>query len=183
MDITLNIDKAREIQGWMNDKELEFLAERASKSLSIVEFGCYKGRSTRAMADNMPDYAKLYAVDPWNGTYFADDGSVHDIKTDVYEEFEHNLRDHIEKGRVIPFKTHSKDFLKSVGADFVFIDGDHRFLEVLNDIKIALTLLRKSGIIAGHDFTHNDWPGVRHAVEFSFKNDFKVVESIWWRKV
>lgn len=179
----MNIEKAQQIHGWMNDRELEFLAERASKSLSIIEFGCYKGRSTRVMADNMPEYGKLYAVDPWNGTYFTDDGSVSNINTDVHEEFGHNLIDHIEAGRVIPFKIHSKDFLKHIGADFVFIDGDHRFLEVLNDIKIGLSLLRKDGIIAGHDFTHSDWPGVRKAVEHSFKKDFHVIESIWWKQV
>ena len=180
----MNLERALEIDGWMAPDELQWLAETASKSKTVVEFGCYKGRSTRAMADNLPEFGRIYAVDPWNGTYYSDNGNVHEgINTDVYDEFENNLRDHIIADRVVPFKSHSKNFLRNIKANFVFIDGDHRFLEVLNDIKIGLGLLKDEGIIAGHDFIHTaDWPGVRKAVEQIFGKDIKLVNSIWWRQ-
>ena len=35
--------------------------------------------------------------------------------------------------------------------DFIFIDGDHRYLSTFQDIKSTLPLLKPGGILAGHD--------------------------------
>lgn len=173
----MDITRALNIEGWMNEDELKFLANTARSSELIIEFGCYKGRSTRALADNTN--GQVLAVDPWNGTYIADNGSKHGIDTNVYEYFKKNLQDKIDDGTVIPIKTFSHDFYTSRIPDFVFIDGDHRYASVLGDIGLAMELMKKGGILAGHDYTHGDWPGVKKAVDQIFPK-INLVDSIWW---
>lgn len=175
------INKALQIPGWMSHSELNWLADRARDSIIIIEFGSYLGRSTRALADNTNGV--VYAVDPWDGTYYNNDGSVADwVNTAVFDVFSDNLRDHIETGRVIPIKNYSWAFKERVRADLIFIDGDHRYDEVKNDICNGLRFIKSGGIISGHDYSHKTWPGVKQAVdELLGKVDH--CDSIWWTKI
>lgn len=182
----MNIDKAKAIDGWMSENELKFLANQAASAQVIVELGCYKGRSTRALADNTT--GRVYAVDPWNGIYISNDGKTHSIKTDVYSDFYTNNKDHILSGRIVPMKCFSTELLVQFpqlmfpGAplvDFFFIDGDHREEIVTFDMELGFRMLRKGGILAGHDYGHWDWPGVKTAVDKRFPK-VNLVDSIWW---
>ena len=58
----INITQALQIQGWMSEPELYWLAEQARKPITIVEAGSYCGRSARAIADNMHE-GTLHCVD------------------------------------------------------------------------------------------------------------------------
>lgn len=59
--------------------------------------------------------------------------------------------------------------------DFVFIDGDHSYEGVIQDIRAYLPKVRKGGIIAGHDYcslsdagAFDEMPGVARAVSECF---------------
>lgn len=163
----------------MEHDELAWLAIQASKARYILEIGSHRGRSTRAMADNTKGF--IHAVDPWEPTYFKDDGTPLGNSFDVYPQFEQNLKEHITSGRVAPFKMHSIDFFAPISYDLIFIDGDHRYSAVKNDIKLGLDCINPKGIIAGHDYTHNDWPGVKKAVDEFFGTRVKrAADSIWF---
>lgn len=73
--------------------------------------------------------------------------------------------------------------------DLIFIDGEHSYEAVKNDIEAYLPLVRKGGIICGHDYLEFNQPGygVNKAVEemfdvFALEDD--VLENgklkIWW---
>jgi predicted O-methyltransferase YrrM len=175
----MNLDKALKISGWMSEKELEFLAQLASTSALTVEVGAHRGRSTRAMADNTDGV--IYVIDPWVKDYFYDDGRLVPERMDVFPEFCDNLEDHIHLShKVVPIKKYSDEVLSDELPEKVnvfFIDGDHRYNQVMSDIKLAMRMT--SGIIAGHDYTHEHWPGVREAVGNSFET-INIVDSIWW---
>lgn len=51
--------------------------------------------------------------------------------------------------------------------DFVFIDAEHTYEGVRDDIAAWYPKLKKGGIMAGHDFSHK-WPGVERAVGEAF---------------
>lgn len=175
------LEKARLIQGWMNEAELDWLSKYARISNIIVEFGSFQGRSTRALADNLPENGKLYAVDTWGGRSFKEDGSQLNVTTlDDMKVFCINLRDHIDSGRVIPTCCKAKHFVMKEKADMVFIDADHRYAAVMEDIQKAMELLRNGGIISGHDYNRDDWPGVKRAVLDSFASPVQTCDSIWW---
>jgi predicted O-methyltransferase YrrM len=179
----LNLDRARSIVGWMTDPELEFLAKTARNSDIIVEFGCYCGRSTRAMLDNTK--ALLFAVDPWVPEYYDKNGKpLNILRPDAYECFRQNVSEYISSGQCEIIRCKSGEF-PEIGrgfASFVFIDADHRFEEVIRDIHLARKLVAKGGIIAGHDYGRDDWPGVKQAVDLIFPESQKVA-SIWWVKM
>lgn len=177
----LMLERAKAIDGWMSNSELEWLARMAKGKTVIIEFGCYMGRSTRALADNSSGL--VFAVDPWTDEYFDKDGKKAKIlRTDSYEQFKANLADVIRSGQVEMIRCKSSEFpmIEEGIADFVFIDGDHRYEEVKKDILIAQKLVRFGGVIAGHDYTYvSDWPGVKQAVD-EFYPDVNQCDSIWW---
>jgi predicted O-methyltransferase YrrM len=179
--------RARAIDGWMSDAELRWLANAARSCRLIVEVGCYKGRSTRALADHCPGV--VYAVDPWDGGYLNDDDTqarwLDTRKARL--DFERNLADHLKSGRVIQVISRFDDAMprleREVGtgrADLVFIDGDHRYEAVLEDIALARQLVRPGGTLGGHDYTHPSWPGVKQAVAQAYGSTIRLCSSIWW---
>lgn len=174
----MNIDNALKIGGWMSETELQWLAREASRYTAIVEFGSYHGRSTRALGDNTKGV--VFAVDPWNGDYFQENGAnMEVVNTYALPAFKNNLRDLIEKGIVVPRRGFSYNFKPPYPVDMVFIDGDHRYETVIKDIKHALTISKPGALISGHDYGHPTWPGVEKATKELFDN-VSVVDTIWW---
>lgn len=182
--MNVNIEKARGIRGWMSDLELFFLAKMAKQSQVIFEIGSYMGRSTRAMADNTAGI--IYAIDPWKGNVLTEEGNIaFDVGPDIYNTFYCNLSAYVNNGRVImcPYKFNEwpgNDHPDNYRPDFIFIDGDHRYHNVVSDINLALKFNPK--IIAGHDYSLHFWPGVQKAVDEIFP-DAQFVETIWWKQL
>lgn len=162
----------------MTERELTWLASQARNAKVIVEFGCFYGRSTRALADNTNGI--IYAVDPWNGDYPGETGeALKNINTYVYPNFKQNLKDHIESGRVKPVRAYSNDYVGDDNSvDMLFIDGDHNYKTVKDDILHALQLVRPGGIICGHDYDTQGWPDVKRVVQEIFSN-VEVEDTIW----
>lgn len=173
---------AATIEGWMSEQELVFLSQIARDKKVIVEFGSHCGRSTRALADNSPANARIYAVDPWSGEYKNAEGKDWNVLGGSrFDDFRANLNDHLLSGKVIPVRKLSTDFaLVGDEADLVFIDGDHQYETVLADIRNALRWTKRGGIIAGHDYNHESWPGVAQAVTKMFGKNFQVIGTIWY---
>jgi predicted O-methyltransferase YrrM len=172
-----DIVRASTIGGWMSEGELIWLATQASQRKLIVEFGSLHGRSTRAMADN--NKGVIWAVDPWKGDYFQEDGTQLKMTTYVMPYFLENLKDHIATQHVIPVRQFSYLFSLDWPVDMVFIDGDHRLDTVVRDIKKAYELLRPGGLICGHDYNHPMWPGVKQAVDELVIGPIQITETIW----
>lgn len=173
------IANALKIDGWMSPTELQWLANVAKRSRIVIESGCYKGRSTRALADNCTGY--VYAVDPWPEWYPRDDGKpLFKIGDEVFREFIKNVMGLSNTATVCIFKGTLQDF-GSTKADFIFLDGDHRYEMVKKDIESAKALLNPGGILAGHDYKHKDWPGVKQAVDELIGEPVNLIDSIWWK--
>ncbi len=171
------LDRALAIDGWMSPVELEFLGKIAQSKDKIIEIGSYKGRSTRALCDNARGI--VIAVDPWAGPYITDKESVLFDQAKSWDEFQRNLAD---VPNLTIFRGYFEEFCKQntdTDFDFIFIDGDHRYDSVIRDIYASLKLLRRGGILAGHDYTHPDWPGVKRAVDELFPKA-EIIKSIWW---
>lgn len=176
----LSLEKALAIPGWMSLSELTWLASRASECSKIVEFGCFHGRSTRAMADNTS--GTIWAVDPWSGDYPTESGEIlKQVNTFVMPEFLDNLKEHVESKRVLPIRQYSTTFNLPFQVDMVFLDGDHRYATVVKDIEKSVSLVKEGGIISGHDYGHPLWTGVKKAVD-ELLGPVKVVDTIWWMR-
>jgi len=176
----IDISKALTIPGWMSAVELVWLASRSIDCRAIVEFGCFHGRSTRAMADNTD--GTIWAVDPWAGDYPTETGEIlKQVNTFVMPEFLDNLKEYVESKKVIPVRQFSTTFDLPFQVDMIFLDGDHRYDTVVKDIRKAQKLVKEGGIISGHDYGHPLWTGVKKAVD-ELLGPVEVVDTIWWMK-
>lgn len=185
MGAMIDISKALTIDGWMSEAELRWLAEQAQTHTQIVEIGSWKGRSTRALADNCPGF--VYAVDHWRGQELTADPTSLDAEIaergsdSIYEEFKANL----DGVFLYPMRMSSIEaaaVMKSrLKPDMVFIDGEHAYAGVKADIETWLPLMAKDGLLCGHDWWHG---GIKQAVR-ELCPGFQVVPetNIWWVRV
>jgi len=172
----INISKALECDGFMSEEELKWLATQSKDKNIIVEIGSWHGRSSRAIADNLPENGILYCIDHWKGSELertTNHASAFMNEGDhAFMEFCNNLADHIIKGKVIPLRMSSLNAFNffstnNIKPDMVFIDAGHTYEEVKNDILNWKCLLKHGSLLCGHDYFHpnNPWPGVKQAVD------------------
>lgn len=118
-----------------------------------VEIGVERGLYSKALSGRIPDL-KLYCIDPWRA-YSGYREHVNQERLDgFYKETQERL---LEYNCEIIRKTSEeavKDFADE-SLDFVYIDGNHEFLYVAQDISWWSKKVRKGGIVAGHDFRRN----------------------------
>lgn len=85
---------------------------------------------------------------------------------------------HIRKESIVAVK----DICDEI--DFVYIDAEHSYNGVYTDICTWFPKIRIGGLIAGHDYGHSNFPGVKQAVDEFFRRfDWKVnveEEGVWW---
>jgi hypothetical protein len=157
----IDIKRALEIPGYMDARDLQWLAQRASTRKRIVEVGSYQGRSTRAMAHNTT--GTVWAVDTWECT-----GELASLRNErpgdwVYESFLSNMRGLLN---VVPIRMTSLEASRHFARlgqkfDMVFIDASHDCQSVKQDIEVWKPLLEPGGLLGGHD---KNWVEVNKAV-------------------
>lgn len=184
----IDISHALTIPGWMSPAELTWLAERAQACKTIIEVGAYQGRTTRVLGDHIQAGGLVYTVDPWAGYVNNDSTQSSWILTPqvptweaVFEAWCANVKDLLDNGTVQCVRATSMAALATLPslADLAFLDGDHREAELAKEIYSYGHRVREGGILAGHDYGHRDWPGVKDAVD-RLLLDVQVVDSIWW---
>lgn len=153
------------IPGWMGVDELRWLGDRASEMDTIVEIGSWQGRSTAALCAACR--GPVYAIDPF--VPFGDELGV-----DPWPLFLEHMRPY---ANCVPIRCLSKDAAGLTQShaewdggpshgdprippvvDMVFIDGSHRYPDVLLDIQLWEPRTRT--LLCGHDRYH---PGVDKA--------------------
>lgn len=119
--------------------------------LNVLEVGVYRGESSKVFLDS-GKIGIFYAVDPWvQGYDDADAASTTDMH-EVEEEF--NNRIMLRYSNVVKHKGTLETFKDTDfrHIDLVYIDGSHKYEDVLNDIKIVRDRINPTIAICGHDF-------------------------------
>lgn len=179
---------AEKIQGWMSVAELRWLSEQAQKHNHIVEVGCWKGRSTKALALSVQPGGVVWAVDPWgwalDETGWPAPSKDLERAEAVYLEFAKNLCHEIAADTVRVVRGDIIEYIMGGNwvPDMVFIDGNHDYVQVKKDIEEAQGIVKHDGLLCGHDYG-KDWPGVIMAVEELLPGKVQRVPdtSIWFR--
>lgn len=125
-----------------------------------AEIGVRRGDFSEVLLKANPDL-KLFCVDPW-GPYPGRRYTI-EIQEKIYQHAKKNL----DKYNVEFVRKKSLDAVNDFennSLDFVFIDGDHRFASVVQDICQWHVKVRSGGIIAVHDYFMGEL-GVFMAVE------------------
>lgn len=119
----------------------------------VVEVGSWTGFSTALLANEIQGKGKVFTVDHWEGNPGTPTGRDASLR-DVYGVFKSNLIRIGVWDTVYPLVMDSETastIFKDGMLDFVFIDADHRYESIKQDIKLWLPKLKKGGILAGHD--------------------------------
>lgn len=157
---------------------------RLNRPLQIVEVGSFTGASSLALA---PYAERLICVDTWSGSKNDPEDRINDLYGDhgdgVMSAFMENVRHVypvIQAARMTSAVAAGRLAAGKVKLDMVFLDGDHRYEAVKADIDAWLPLIRRGGILCGHDFG-DLFPGVRRAVSETLGfGGCRIMGSIWW---
>ena len=125
-----------------------------SKPKLMVEIGAYTGESLDIFRKYLPEDCKIISIDPWLNHYDKDDlASEHAKMITVEEEYDRRFRTHRNVAK-LKFLSHEVAHLFADGSiDVLYIDGDHRYQGVKDDITNFVTKINpNTGIIAGHDY-------------------------------
>ena len=163
---------------------IKFIKEHYGNELTGVEIGTYEGYNAYCMMLNLP-IKKLYLVDPYlfYEEYYEDSYKMSQHSFDViFKNARNLLKDYKNKVEFIRLLSHEAKNKIPKALDFVYIDGNHAYEFVMQDIKDYYPKLRKGGVIGGHDFDGNYIGVVRAAIEFTDENNLELYtsEGDWW---
>lgn len=152
----------------------------------FVEAGTWRCRSLLFAAELLAaigrDDVTLYGVDPYR--YPPVDGDL-EACTVSYHEALAGLVEHsseVELRHVHLLRCRSREASRMFGpasVDLAFLDGDHSVGALVAEARAWEQVLRPGGFLAGHDH-HEDFPGVRQAVQELYGDAARVWERVWW---
>ena len=150
----------------------------------MVEIGCFTGVSTETFLQFNPK--KLYAVDIWglNDSYTdCDKLPTGRPNFDLIEESFRKMAKNYDNVEIIKnFSKHASFSFKNKSLDFVYIDGEHIYNAVVEDIQHWVPKIKPGGYIAGHDYWYNDVIGaVKDTLNPTNIRSFK--DSSWLVKI
>jgi len=148
---------------------------------TIIEVGCWYGKSTIFMAQLLPEEGKIYAVDSWIG-YPVE---IYANTLYVYERFLSNVLLANLTNKIIPIRktslSASHDF--SGAVDMIYIDADHSYCSVYSDITAWSKHLNKGGVLCGNLYSkHGNKKYIKKAVLDYCKDHHKnafFIENLW----
>jgi predicted O-methyltransferase YrrM len=133
------------------NRRKEFIQMLAKRGAKIgVEVGTDHGKYAQQLCEGIPGLF-LSCVDPW--TPYTEGNEVHDeVEIEqIYQEAIKRLEPY--NGQI--FRKTSMEAVKAFldnSLDFVFIDGNHSYEYVKEDIREWTKKVKPGGIIAGHDY-------------------------------
>lgn len=107
----------------------------------------------------------LYCVDPWTAYKDYREHVSQSKLDDFYKEAEWRLKP-FNATLVRKFSVEASQDFADESLDFVYIDGNHSLLHVVQDLWHWVPKVRKGGIISGHDYIQRINPSyAMHVVE------------------
>jgi predicted O-methyltransferase YrrM len=114
---------------------------KGRKARRILEVGTYRARTTSALHLNCPDAAIVsYDIQVLDSPY----------RQSLCDKPNVQLRH-------ASFSASAEALRKEPPFDLIFVDGSHRFEDVVTDSRLALELLVPGGVVVWHDYRHNDY--------------------------
>lgn len=163
------------VDGFMRDHELDWLFRQAKGKRSIVEVGCYKGKSTTALLKGINGKGMVWSIDP-----------MVDYGNETFVELMRNVGGYPNFRHLRVPSTLGVRLFEDKSLDMVFIDGAHDYENVKADILAWMPKVH--GLLCGHDYGDVDgnpgdkWPGVQRAVG-ELLPGFGLWQSIWFKEV
>ncbi len=187
------MERWRDIPGWFTDDDVlgyRHIVAQLQPNSVVVEVGTFFGKSASSILPLCVNaHHQLICVDKW--AYDKADMRKY-IPEEYIDKFDWSdllpyVRQHLHgyERNFTPFRGLSVEAAQvfqrlGVQVDFVFIDADHEYESVRDDIRAWLPVVKTGGWIGGHDYCPG-WPGVIRAADEAFtKQAISVKGSVWW---
>ena len=150
---------------------------------SIVEVGVFRGKNALVLRNMFP-HSRLYLVDTWEPTeeYLEYGGAVSE-KKEVYEQAFTKVNTLFQNDSLVTIIKESSEKASQIipnNIDLVFIDADHSYEHVKQDILAWSKKVRVGGIVSGHNYGRPHLPGVKQPVDELLKTDiFLGQDEVW----
>ncbi len=179
------------------------LFNNAKPDMKVCEIGCWTGFSTSILAKITKEFGGILTTIDWfNGSPTSNLTTNRVLSPKTILEFNLSFLKLKEFVNIIDntSKEANKQF-KNEHFDFIFIDADHRYEMIKEDIDLWYTKLKNGGILCGHDCEYlvkNQQDILKIATDIDFFQahvgvikavserfpDYKITETgnIWWIK-
>ena len=132
-----------------------------------AEIGTDQGEYAEALL-KANEYLSLLCIDPWRAEAYEkgeqpESNENQEFFDKRYQETVERLKPYDSRCHII--RSTSMEVADIVGnntLDFVYIDGNHDFLNVTQDIHYWLKKVRPGGILAGHDYVRYPFRKFNH---------------------
>ena len=138
-----------------------------------AEVGVWQGRMSEQLLWARPQL-KLYMVDRWLAPAETDSYYTSGARMARHSQHTFDLVKAEAERRVFPFVGRAfilhgesvcmAERFKAGTLDFVFLDADHSYAAVTRDLQAWAPLVKRGGLLAGHDFGRTDQGDVERAV-------------------
>ena len=170
------------IYGYFDFDDIYNLAvNRFPKNASFIEIGVWLGKSACYMAELLKEKGsdnKFYCLDHFMGEINATDQQeiVKKNQGSVYNLFVDNMTQAGVQDYYIPIKDFAQNAaykFQDKSFDFIFLDAEHTYGCVKNDLETWYPKLKADGVFAGHDYGNQ----VKQAVDEFFNKKGKQIYS------
>jgi len=143
---------------------LEMVQECITAKDFVIEVGCFSGVSSRIFALGCRE---LHCVDPysWPAVFEAE------------KIFDSIMPDYPNIKKIKMTSAEASKLYEEDSVDFIYIDADHTYDAVIEDIDSWISKVKKGGYLAGHDIYIDD---VKRAVEERFGTEYKTYSDTSW---
>ena len=155
------------------------LLDTLPKGLVIAELGVFKGEFSEEILKRT-NPSRLCLVDIWEGSMTSGNKDGYNIvQIDnmelVYNEIKEKYKDTTE---VEVIRSSSVEYLNNCENDtfdMIYVDADHSYQGVTNDLKIAYHKLKDGGFLMGHDYVGSFYEVVTAVNDFCRNYEQKII--------
>jgi len=138
------------------------------KKMSVIELGVFKGDFSKFIYETM-NPSNLYLIDIFEGIMGSGDKDGQNMQfVNLSNEYENIKQYFIDKPNVFVIKSTTFNFLSSIDdetIDLIYIDANHEYSSVKEDLTKSFNKIKYGGYICGHDYTSPRFDGVVKAVD------------------
>ncbi len=159
----------------------EWVAETLPDSSRIVEVGVADGYSSLMLAHSIKKLGKNFHLTMIDNCDYGRGDQANTIMNNIIKS---GLGEHISFMQYGSLDASCK--FNDHALDFVFVDASHKYEETKADIRLWYRKIKDEGILAGHDYTSPENPGVKTAVDEIIPDSQLRIEqtdnnlSVWW---
>jgi len=127
-----------------------------SKEMVVGELGVFKGEFSEVLYNTLKP-KELYLVDIWKGQFGSGDkdGKNHTVVDDMEVVYNGLKEKYAPTPEVKLVRSDTQTFLLKCpnnSFDLIYVDADHTYQAVLNDLQLSFLKVKHGKFLTGHDY-------------------------------